>query len=68
MLQHITEIAKILLFEKDYEKALFHATKSYELDSENIWFTKLYINVLELNNKTKDIPNIYEKFIKERLF
>ncbi|MGI6479103.1 MAG: tetratricopeptide repeat protein [Salinivirgaceae bacterium] len=59
------EIAKISLFEKDYEKALFHATKSYELDSENIWFTKLYINVLELNNKTKDIPNIYENLLKK---
>ncbi|HPW65484.1 MAG TPA: tetratricopeptide repeat protein [Salinivirgaceae bacterium] len=59
------ELAKISLFEKDYETALFHATKSYELNPENTWFTKLYINVLELNNQTKDIPNIYEDLLKK---
>lgn len=59
------EMAKILLYEKDYETALLHATKSYELDPDNFWFTKLYINVLELNNITKDIPNIYEALLKK---
>lgn len=58
------ELAKIYFVQKKDEKAIQYAKKAYDLESDNIWYGKLYIDLLERGRAYKKAVSVLQEVVE----